>query len=149
MPVIGATRFQDFFREVAGLDVDDNDLKRFDDFVHRKLRDLLVVGEATAKANLRDVILPHDLPITAGLETCIHQFQRVDHQVETRPILEQLATYPPLDLALGDETEQALPDIAGGISVALARAFKLIDTEVENPSTSHWQRAFDLFGLLL
>jgi hypothetical protein len=39
--------------------------------------------------------------------------------------------------------------VAGGLSVALARAFTLIDTNVRNPKTVHWERAFQLFDLLL
>jgi hypothetical protein len=39
--------------------------------------------------------------------------------------------------------------VAGGLSVALARTFKLIDPDVKNPQTAHWERAFQIFALLL
>ena len=38
-----------------------DDIKRYLDFVNDVLYDLLLIGQATAKANVRDVILPWDL----------------------------------------------------------------------------------------
>jgi hypothetical protein len=64
---MAVARFERFFRRAAGLDVDKQDLKRYSDFVNHKVYDLLVRGEATAKANGRDLIEPIDLPITRGL----------------------------------------------------------------------------------
>jgi hypothetical protein len=54
----GATNvswFERFFRQAAGIDADKNDLKRHNDFVDQKFRDLLLRGAANAKANNRDV----------------------------------------------------------------------------------------------
>lgn len=50
---------------------------------------------------------------------------------------------------VGDETEAGLPQIAGGLTVALARAFKLIDPKLKNPHTEHWERVARVFDLLL
>ncbi len=66
MPVMGTVKFQRFFRAAAGLQVDRNDLKRYTDFIDDKIYDLILIGKASAKANLRDVIEPWDLPITKG-----------------------------------------------------------------------------------
>jgi hypothetical protein len=107
------------------------------------------MAQATAKANGRDIIAPRDLPITKGLQERIHEFADLDEDIELRPILEELAARPPLDLALAEETERRLPDLVGGLSLALARAFKLIDPNVRNPQTKQWQRAFQVFDLLL
>lgn len=96
MTVMGVSKFERFFRAAASLDVDRNDLKRYGDFVDAKLYDLLVVGQASAKANGRDTVEPWDLPITKGLQECIHRFRRLDEEVELKPILEQLAAHPPL-----------------------------------------------------
>jgi hypothetical protein len=41
--------------------------------------------------------------------------------IALRPILDHLASRRPLDLAHSEETEARLPEIAGGLSVALAR----------------------------
>ena len=149
MPVMGVARFERFFRAAAGLDVDKDDLKRFDDFVGQQVYDLLLIAQAAAKANRRDVVQPSDLPITKGLQESIHDFERIDQEVELQPILDQLAALPPLDLSLGEDTEARLPAIVGGLAVALARTLKIIDPDVKNPQSRHWERAFRIFDLLL
>jgi hypothetical protein len=142
-------RFERFFREAASLDVDKSDIKRYSDFVHEEIYDLLIIGQATANANGRDVIERWDLPMTKGLQENIHQFRRMDQDVELQPILDDLAARPQLDATLSEETTRHLALIAGGLSLALARAFKIIDTRLENPSSEHWERAFQLFRLLM
>ena len=37
---------------------------------------LLLMAEATAEANRRDVVQPEDLPITKGLQQSIHEFEK-------------------------------------------------------------------------
>src|ERR1700704_3173469 len=118
--VMGVARFERFFRLAAGLDVDKQDLKRYSDFVNHKIYDLLVRGEAVAKANGRDIIEPFDLPITKGLQETIREFRYVDETIELQPILDHLTARPPLELNFSDETEAKLPMIAGGLSIALA-----------------------------
>jgi hypothetical protein len=53
------------------------------------------------------------------------------------------------DLPYSDETEARLPVIAGGLSLAVARTFKVIDPKVKHPATEMWERAFAIFNLLL
>jgi hypothetical protein len=149
MQTMAIPKFERFFRAAAGLDVDKGDLKRYDDFINDKLYDLVLMGRNTAKANARDVIEPHDLPITKGLQESIHQFKELDEDIGLTPILEQLAARPPLDVTLASETEERLPLVAGGLSVALARTFVIIDAKLVNPQTEHWERAFRIFDLLL
>jgi hypothetical protein len=96
MPVMGFTKFERFFRAAGGVDVDRDDIKRYLDFVNDALYDLLLIGQATAKANVRDVILPCDLPVTKGLQESVHAFERLEEEIELRPILESLAARPPL-----------------------------------------------------
>jgi hypothetical protein len=146
---MGVARFERFFRAAASLDVDKADLGRYNDFVDQKVYDLLIMAQATAKANARDVVEPYDLPITKGLQESVHEFQNLDEEVELAPILEQLAARPPLDLALSEATESRLPTIVGGMSVALARTFKIMDPKLRNPATAQWERAFRIFHLLL
>jgi len=129
MPVMGFTKFERFFRAAGGVDVDRDDIKRYLDFVNDALYDLLLIGQATAKANVRDVILPWDLPVTKGLQESVHAFERLEEEIELRPILESLAARPSLDATLANDTQARLPLLLGGISIALARAFKLIDAE--------------------
>lgn len=145
----GVPLFERFFRLAAGLDVDKQDLKRYRDFVNHKIHDLLIRGEAAAKANGRDTIEPFDLPITKGLQECIHAFREIDEEIELQPILDRLAARPPLELAYSDETEARLPAIAGGLSVALARSFKVIDPHQKRPHGEQWYRAVQLFDIVL
>jgi hypothetical protein len=147
--VMGVARFERFFRTAARLDVDKQDLKRYSEFINHKVYDLLLRGEAAAKANGRDIIEPFDLPITKGLQESIHAFREIDEKIELQPILDYLTARPPLDLAYSDATEARLPAIAGGLSVALARTFKIIDPDLKNPDTKHWERCFRIFDLLL
>lgn len=146
---IGVSNFKRFFRAAASLDVDKDDLRRYEDFVNRKVRDLLLIGRAAARANGRDVIEPWDLPITKGLQETIHDFRGMDEAAEVRPMLEQIVAIPPQELAYSEETEGRLPEIAGGLSLALARAFKIIEPRLKNPQTEHWERAYRVFDLLL
>lgn len=146
---IGVSNFERFFRAAASLDVDKDDLRRYEDFVNRKVRDLLLIGRAAARANGREVIEPWDLPITKGLQETIHDFRGMDEAAEVRPMLEEIVAIPPQELAYSEETEIRLPEIAGGLSLALARAFKIIEPRLKNPQTEHWERAVRVFDLLL
>jgi hypothetical protein len=147
-PVTGVARFERFFR-TAGLDVDKDDLKRCADFVNHKIHDLLLIGQANARANDHDLIEVHDLPITKGLQETIHQFRKMDEGRDLEPILEHLAIVPPLDIPAADEVDEHLPLVAGGLALALARTFKIVDPKLVNPQTKHWEQAFQLFDLLL
>ena len=147
--VMSVKKFERFFRIAAGLDVDKQDLKRYSDFINHKIYDLLVQAEAAARANGRVIIEPFDLPIIKGLQESIHEFEKIDEQIEFQLILDQLTARPPLDLAYGEDTESRLPEVVGGLSVALARAFKIIDGNLKNPATEHWQKCFRIFDLLM
>jgi hypothetical protein len=149
MHVTSVARFERFFRVAAGLDIDKADLKRYTDVINDKIYDLLLSAQAAAKANQRDVIQPHDLPLTLGLRKNIERFRRLNEELELWPVLEHLATRPRLDLDLAAETDARLPEIAGGLSVALGRAFRILDPKVKNPQSEQWDRATRLFDELL
>ncbi|SDZ34536.1 protein of unknown function [Amycolatopsis xylanica] len=149
MPVMGAARFERFFRMAASLDVDKSDLKRYDEFLDAKIHDLFVVAKATAKANGRDVIEPSDLPVTKGLQERMHEFHKLDEDLDVAPLIEQLLARPALEITISEDTEARLPAIAGGLSVALAQAFKIIDPRVKNPGSAEWDHVFRMFELLL
>ena len=75
-------------------------------------------------------------------------FDGLDTALELQPILDQLVALPPLDLAYSYEMEAELPRLVGGLTVALARAFKILDPKVKNPQSVHWERAMAIFDLL-
>ncbi len=149
MSIMGVAKFERFFRAAAGLDVDKADLQRYSDFVNHKIYDLLLRGQAGAKANGRLIIEPFDLPITKGLQERIHEFRKLEEGIAVEPILEHLTALPPFDLTYSEETKARLPEIAGGISVALAHTFKIIDPDVKNPASEEWERSQRIFDLLL
>jgi hypothetical protein len=121
MPVMGFTKFERLFRAAAEVRVDRDDIKSYLKFVEGVIYDLLITAHATAKANSRDIIAPWDLPVTKGLQECVHEFERIEEEIELRPLLDTIAARPPLDLALSAEAEARLPLLYGGITVALAR----------------------------
>ncbi|AXK73514.1 DUF1931 family protein [Lysobacter sp. TY2-98] len=142
-------RLEKLFRRAGGLDLDKTDVRRLEEFVRHKVVDLVVRGEANAKANDRDVVEPWDLPITKGLQETIHRFRLMNAELQLTEYLGGLIQLPPSDLSIGDETEASFPDIAGALCVALAESFKVIDEDLKNPATEEWERAYRLFDLLL
>lgn len=147
--VQGTHQIERFFRAAAGLDVDKEDIKRYYDFVDQKVADLLLMAQRTAKANGRIRIEPRDLPITKGLQESIHAFEALDLDIGLEPILSRAVPEPEIDLAYSDELESWLPAVAGGLTLAVARTFTIIDPQSKHPATEHWERAFQIFHLLL
>ena len=52
---------------------------------------------------------------------------------DSSPVRDEIARRPRLDLDYGDDVEKRFPEIAGGLSVALARSFKIVEPELKNP----------------
>ena len=100
---------------------------------------MLVTGQTTARENLRDILLPADLPITKGLQQCMHEFQKIDTDIGLLSLLEEMEVVPPTDLALSKETETKLPQVAGGVSVALARTIRILDPGFKAPHSRDWE----------
>ena len=126
--VTSIPKFEHFFRVAGGLDIDKSDIARYDDFINREIEGLLIRAQAAARQNLRDV--------------------KVDTEAELRPVLDRMAIRPRLDMDYSDETDSQLPDIAGGLSVALARVFKIIDPKLKHPFGAEWERATRVFNEL-
>jgi hypothetical protein len=145
----GVVEFERFFRAAASLDVDKSDVRRIHEFMNHKVADLLVRAEAFATANGRDVIARTDLPITKGLQERIHEFEKLDTDVGLEPHLRRTVTWPELDLDLDDEARDELSRVAGGLCLAIARSFGIVEPGLRNPATSHWERAVRLFDLVL
>ena len=140
--------FGRFFHSAAGIKIDKNDVRRFREFVDEQIDDLAIAGRDAAKWNGRDVIEPQDLPITRGIQERMREFDKLDEAEEVRNLLRQVVRRPPADVTFSDDTERVLLDLFGGLSIALARSFRVIDPNAKNPSTQHWDRAFALFRLM-
>ncbi|MBV9315119.1 MAG: DUF1931 family protein [Pseudonocardia sp.] len=111
--------------------------------------DVAIAGRNSAKWNGRDVIVPQDLPITKGIQERMREFDKLAEAEEVRELLRQVARWPPADVTFAEDTEQLLPELFGGLSIALARTFRVIDPPLTHPTTEHWERAFGLFQLVL
>ncbi len=145
----GIPQVQRFFRAAGGVNVDKDDVKRYRKFLDDKIDDIVIASRDTAKWNGRDMIAPQDLPITKGLQEQIRAFGKLEEADELRRLLRGTVRRPPDDVTFGDETEDVLIEVFGGLGVALARSFRLLDEHVTNPTTEHWDRAFGLFRLLV
>lgn len=145
----GVRQLQRLFHEAAGLSFDKADLQRYEEFIDHQIYRLLLRAEANARAGGDVLIQPWNLPVTAGLQECIEQFRKLDEAIELAPILDRLAHRPPLQFSYNDETEALLPDLAGGLGVALARALKIVEPDLKNPQTKQWELGSRLFDLLV
>jgi hypothetical protein len=145
----GIAELKRFFREAGRVNVDKADLRRYWAFVDEKVDDIAIAGRNAAKWNARDVIAPQDLPITSGLQQQMREFDELDEADALRRLLRQAMRRPPADVTFGAETEAVLTEVFGGLSVALAKSFRIIDGRVTNLNTEHWERAFELFRLLV
>ena len=91
----------------------------------------------------------HDLPITKGLQQCIHAFEKLDDEPDLEPLLADIAAIPPVRAELSDEVRARVPLIVGGLSFAIARTFRIVAPTRSNPTTAEWELVFGVFNLLL
>jgi hypothetical protein len=94
------------------------------------------------------VISPQDLPITKGVQERRREFDKLEEAEEIRDWLRQHVRRPPAKVTFAEDTERMLPELFGGLSVALARTLRVIDPKLTNPTTSGWERSFALFRLI-
>ena len=144
----GRPVFERFFRSAAQLDLDRSDVRRFREFIDEMVDDIAITGRNSAKRNGRDVIAPQDLPITKGLQERMHEFDKFAEAAETRVLMAQNIRRPPADVTFSTETEELLPELFGGLSLALARTFREVDPQVVNPDPEHWERVLTIFRQL-
>ena len=144
----GIAAFERFFRSVASITIHKNDVRRFREFVDEQIDDIAIAGRNLAKWNGRDVVVAQDLPITKGVQERMREFDKLEEAEEIRELLRQAVRQPPGDVTFAEDTERLLPELFGGLSIALARSFRVVDPKVSNPSTEHWDRVFTLFRLV-
>jgi hypothetical protein len=87
--------------------------------------------------------------LTKGFLERRQEFRQFDEEIGLKPILEHLATYPPLERALSADVEAMLPDLAGTLAMLAGRAMKILDPAVRNPDGILWERVLSLMDLLL
>jgi hypothetical protein len=144
----GIPVFERFFRSVASIKIDKNDVRRFHEFIDEEIDGIAIAAGNSAKWNGRDVIVPQDLPITKGIQERMREFDKLEEAEEIRELLRREVRRPPAEVTFSEETEDLLPDLFGGLSVALARSFRIIDPKLTNPASGHWERVFTWFRLV-
>jgi hypothetical protein len=149
MTVMAIPNFERFFREAASIDVDKNDLKRYSDFVNTKLYDLLLRGQVAARETDATSSSRGTSPSRRGCGGVSTGTTRWRRTSSSGPYWRSWPSCRSSTFDSSEETRERLPELAGGISFALAQTFKIIDTKIKNPSTEHWERGFQLFDLLL
>jgi hypothetical protein len=145
----GIPELERFLRSAVGVDADTADVYRLHTFVDEKVEAMAFAGRNAARANGRDVIAPHDLPITACLRDQMRDFSSREEADELRQVLRGTPRRPPGDVTFGEGTEAHLQEVFGGIAMALVRAFRILDPELRHPTVEHWTRLFDLYRPVL
>src|SRR5258706_5094107 len=133
--VQGIHQIEHFFRAAASLEIDKEDIRRYYDFVDKKIVDLLLVAQHTAKANGRVAVEIRDLPIAKGLQESIQAFRVLDTDVGLERILESAIPEPRSDLPFSPEVERRLPEIAGGVSFVVVGALIVIGSPTQHPAS--------------
>jgi hypothetical protein len=131
------------------LDIDKSDLRRLGEFVNDKIADLVTAAQEKTRLNARKFVEPYDLPIPKGLQENMHRFRKLEEGAALLPVLDRLTGRPPIDFDYAPETDQSLALVAGGICMCVASSFEIVDPDVKNPTTEHWDRAYQIFQLLL
>jgi len=149
--IIKYRQLEQLFRRSVGMDLTENKAKAMLPFIEKKLHDLLIIGERNAGYNDRDVIWLSDVPITKGLRESIRQFQalELEEQIELGPILEYLASLPPLKFPLEVELENELPNIVGGLLLVMAKTLSVITREARSFDMNDLERAKRILDLTL
>ena len=149
MSLTGISKLERFFRKEGGLDIDKNDVARIYDFTNKLIHRFLTEGIENASINGRDVIWISDLPLTDGLKNAMKEYDRLDQSIELSSILESMTKLPPLKYEVGEDIQEELPRIAGGIVVAFIKVFKIIEPKKKNPQTEDWKKISAIFTTLL
>ena len=92
---------------------------------------------------------PRTCPSRKGSSSACTRFQKIDTDIGLLSLLEEMEVVPPTDLALSEEAETKLPQVAGGVSVALARTIRILDPGLKAPHSKDWEEAFGVMDLLI
>src|ERR1700733_8423203 len=111
----GIPAFERFFRSVASIKIDKNDVRRFREFVDEQIDDIAIAGRNSAKWNGRDVVVAQYLPITKGSQERMREFDKREEAREIRELVRQAVRQPPGDVTFAEDPERLLPERFGGL----------------------------------
>jgi Domain of unknown function (DUF1931) len=105
------------------------------DFVEQIVADLLLIAQHTAEGqqtNRSRAARPSHHQRAARKHLSLPE---AGHRYRTRAHTDRIVPEPEFDLPYRQEVEARLPAIAGGLSYAVARRFKIIDPEIKHLAT--------------
>ncbi len=123
MAVVGAHKIEALFKKATGLQISKEKVKEISDVIDQKFHDLLLIGEANAKYNGRDVIWYSDLPLTKAFRESMQKFKDLEEELALQDVLDHMKTLPPL-YALEVELENKAAEIVGTLVYVLANIAK-------------------------
>lgn len=86
----GIPIFERFFRSVASIKIDKDDVRRFREFVDEQIDDIAIAGRNSATWNGRDVIVAEDLSVTKGVQERMREFDKLEEAEEIRDVHPQV-----------------------------------------------------------
>ncbi len=148
MAVAGAHKIEALFKKAAGLQIHKNKVKEISDIIDQKLHDLLLVGEANAKYNDRDVIWYSDLPLTRAFRESMQKFEALDEALVLDDVLAHIKTLPPL-YTLEVELENRLTLVVGTLIYILAQICKELSPDDHVVSEKELKHAIHILDLTI
>ncbi len=149
MKIEGAYKIEELFKKGAGLRLAKNKVAEIEEAIDRKLYDMLLVAQESAGYNSRDVIWLSDLPLTNAMKRSMREFVQLEEELELAPVLERLATHPPLKYGMEVALEKRLPEIVGTLIYILAKIVKEFSPRDNTVSEDELKRAFRVLDMLV
>jgi len=137
IPIIKAAALIDTASKIAKTEV-----------IDRKFHDLLLIGEANAKYNGRDVIWYSDLPLTKAFRESMQKFEKLESELELSDVLDHIKTLPPL-YTLEFALEEKLTTIVGTLIYILANITKEFSTDDNVVAEDELKRAEEILDLTI
>ncbi len=148
MAIVGTHKIEELYKKAAGLRIPKNRIKELSDIIDNKLHDLLLVGEANAKYNGRDVIWYSDLPLTKAFRESMRKFEVLEEELNLQDVLDHMKTLPPM-FSLEIELEKKLTDIVGTLVYIMANITKEFSKEDNVVSFEDHNRAKTILDLMI
>ncbi len=149
MKVEGAYKIEQIFKKGANLQLAKNKVAEVEEKVEQKLYDLLVVANANAGFNNRDIIWYSDMPLTKAMKESMQRFAALEEALELQPILDRLAIHPPLGRDMEAELEKKLPEIVGTLIYSMANIAKEFSTDDKTVSEEELHKAFRVMDMTI
>ena len=137
----------------TGLDLEESQIARIEEFAEQKLVDLFDVAEDVAAANGRSRLLRQDLPVTKGLQLILMEVTDLAHEFKLEPLLLFLSdagVRAPIDEGVHSD----VPRLLAGLLVLCGRIIDVVEpaaqrSEAGRPSSTAVTRAQAVVDLVL